>query len=484
MILKNANIYSDGLIRKGALLIEKGVIKSIILNSSIEKLTKLIELNEVIDCKNKLIIPGIIDIHSHLRDMEQSEKETFLTGTKAAAFSGITTVFNMPNTKPPAINVDQVKKWMKKAENSIFVDVGFIAGVPKGMNFEEIIKIVDLGVLGFKIYPLSPLNEIDWTDSLNVQKLLNISNKFQIPIFIHPDWPLTDKKIDDLYEEYSRNMREDYSFLQFHNNLFPVQMEAKYVNFVLENYYKVITDNNLDPKDYPIVHFCHISCKDSYSILQKALSMNDKLKITFEITPHHLLLSNKIILRNQNFGKVLPPLRDNEHSSYLFSELREGRITLIGTDHAPHTLKEKSEDENATSGFPGFETHTLKEKSEEQNAPSGFPGFETYPILLLDKVCNYELPLENFVKASSENPAKIFNFFAKGFIKEGYDADLVIVDKVSHYTIDSQKFKTKAKFTPFENFKTQIQIWKVFLRGFEINLEGLKPTGKIIKRSL
>ncbi len=466
MILKNAKIYSDGLIRKGALFIEKGIIVSIIFNSTIETLAKLIEFNEddkVIDCKNKLIIPGIIDIHSHLRDMEQSEKETFLTGSKAAAFSGITTVFNMPNTKPPAINVDQVKKWMKRAENNIFVDVGFIAGVPKGMSFEEIIKVVDLGVLGFKIYPLSPLNEINWTDSLNVQKLLNISNKFQIPIFIHPDWPLSDKKRDELYEDYSGNMREDYNFLQFHNNLFPVQMEARYVNFVLENYYKVISDNKLDPKDYPIVHFCHISCKDSYSIIQKALSMNYKLKITFEITPHHLLLSNKISLRNMNYGKVLPPLRDKEHSSYLFNELKEGRITLIGTDHAPHTLKEKS---------------------EELGVPSGFPGFETYPLLLLDKVCNYELPLENFVKASSENPAKKFNIKNKGFIKEGYDADLVIIDKVPLYTIDSQKFKTKAKFTPYENFKTQIQIWKVFLRGFEINLEGLKPTGNIIKRSL
>ncbi len=466
MILKNAKIYSDGLIRKGALLIEKGIIASISFNSSLEKLNKLIESNEddkVIDCKNKLVLPGIIDIHSHLRDMEQSEKETFLTSTKAAAFSGITTVFNMPNTKPPAINVDQVKKWMRKAENNIFVDVGFIAGIPKGMDFEEIIEIIDSGVLGFKIYPLSPLNELDWTDSLNVQKLLNISYKFQIPIFIHPDWSISEKKRDGLHEDYSQNIREDYNFLQFHNNLFPVQMEAKYVNFVLENYYKVITDNNLDHKDYPIVHFCHISCKDSYSILQKALSMNHKLKITFEITPHHLLLSNKITLKNLNYGKVLPPLRDEEHSLYLFEELKEGRVTLIGTDHAPHTLKEKL---------------------LELGAPSGFSGFETYPILLLDKVCNFELSLENFVKASSENPARKFNLKNKGFIKKSYDADLVIVDRVPHYTIDSQNFKTKAKYTPFENFKTQVQIWKVFLRGFEINLEGLKPTGNIIKRSL
>lgn len=172
MILKNVKIYTDGLIRKGALLINKGLIHSIKFNLSEKDYKNLVEKNEdkkEIDCQNKLILPGIIDIHSHLRDMGQSEKETFITGTKAAAFSGITTVFNMPNTKPPAINTEQIKKWIKRAENNIYVNVGFIAGVPKGIDEDEIKKIIDLGVIGFKIYPLDSLNEIDWKDPCNIQ---------------------------------------------------------------------------------------------------------------------------------------------------------------------------------------------------------------------------------------------------------------------------------------------------------------------------
>jgi len=159
---------------------------------------------------------------------------------------------------------------------------------------------------------------------------------------------------------------------------------------------------------------------------------------------------------------VLPPLRESENSEFLFNELIKGNINLIGTDHAPHTIEEKSND--------------------YFKSPSGFPGFETYPLLILDKVCNYVLSLETFVKVASENPAQIFNFKNKGFIKEGFDADLVIIDKVPEYSISSNNFYTKAKYSPFENSKTQIQIWKVFLRGKEVNIKNLKPEGKIIKR--
>ncbi len=459
MILKNAKIYNDGLLRDGVILIDKNIIKKIIYKPKKEELKELSELNvdkKEIDCEHKIILPGIIDIHAHLRDMEQSEKETFLTGTNAAANAGITTVFDMPNTIPPAITSDQVKKWMDKAKNNVHVNVGFIAGIPKALDYNEIMKIIDLGVVGFKIYPLGSLNEVDWTDYLNIQKLLLISSKFQIPIFIHPDWPLSIDKKEKVLQEYTL---ENYNVLELHNELFPCQMEARYVNFILENLYKIIADNDLNKEEYPIIHFCHISCKDSYALIKKAQKQYSGLKISFEITPHHLLLSNKITLSNKNFGKVLPPLRDDEHTQFLYNQLKEGNIELIGTDHAPHTIKEKLKPFN--------------------KAPSGFPGFETYPLLILDKVCKYELSLEIFVKIASQNPAKQFNLKKKGFIKEGYDADLLIVDKVPEYEIKSQNFKTKAKYSPYEGFKTSVQIWKVFIGGSEISSE---PKGKILMK--
>jgi dihydroorotase len=182
------------------------------------------------------------------------------------------------------------------------------------------------------------------------------------------------------------------------------------------------------------------------------------------VTPHHILLSNKIKLEIENIGKVLPPLRDEKHQKFLFEQLRNGNISLIGTDHAPHKIEEKSMD--------------------YINAPSGFPGFETYPLLILDKVFKYQLSLERFVEVTSENPAKLFRLKNKGFIKEGYVADLFIVDKVSEFSIDPKNFKSKAKYSPYEGFKTSVEIWKVFLKGIEINIQDSIPKGKIIKLNL
>jgi len=463
MLLKNALIYVNGSLQDGALLILNGKIISVINDNSEDEVKSVLRKNKdgiVIDCERRKVLPGIIDIHSHLRDMGQSEKETFSSGTLAAAFSGITTVFNMPNTIPPAINATQIKKWMRKAKNKIYVNVGFIAGVPKNINLKEIISIVESGVIGFKIYPLGSLNEVDWTDYLNIQKILSISSKLQIPIFIHPDWSLSPKEKDEVYRD---GILINLTTLKLHNNLYPTSLEAKYVNFILDNYYKIIADLDLSSENYPIVHFCHISCKDSYSLIRKALDKKTNLKITFETTPHHLLLANTIPLNNPNFGKVLPPLRGEEHSLFLFKELKEGNISLVGTDHAPHTLKDKAQD--------------------YLDAPSGFPGFETYALTLLDKVCRDELSLETFVKVASENPAKIFKIKNKGLIKVGYDADLIIVDKIPEYPIKPEMFKTKAKFSPYEDFKTTVQIWKVFLSGIEINNDDAEPKGNIIKHS-
>jgi len=461
MILRNALIYYNGTLHHGALLILNGKIISVLNNNSTDSIKSIRSKNEdgiEIDCEKRKILPGIIDIHSHLRDMGQIEKETFSSGTLAAAFSGITTVFNMPNTIPPAINATQIKKWMQKAKNNIYVNVGFIAGVPKDINFKEITSIIELGVIGFKIYPLGSLNEVDWTDHLNVQKILSISSKLQIPIFVHPDWPLSPEEKNEIY---SNNTLINTPVLELHNNLHPVSQEAKYVNFLLDNYYKVIIDMNLSAENYPILHFCHISCKDSYSLIRKALNMKTNLKITFETTPHHLLLASTLHLSNPNYGKVLPPLRDEEHSIFLFKALKEGSISLIGTDHAPHTQEEKARD--------------------YVEAPSGFPGFETYTLTLLDKVYNNELSLETFVKVSSENPATVFKIKNKGLIKAGYDADLIVIDKIPGYPIKPEAFKTKAKFSPFEEYISTVLIWKVFLGGIEINNENAEPNGNILK---
>ncbi|TXT67256.1 MAG: Dihydroorotase [Promethearchaeota archaeon] len=460
MILKNGKFYQNGFLIDGALLIEGGVIKETISDPSKQDFADLKDKNEdgrIIECKNKIILPGIIDCHTHLRDMSQEHKETFRTATKAAAFSGITTVFNMPNTDPPAITSSIVQKWMNKAKNNIYVDVGFIAGIPKQLNPEEIKNIIDLGVVGFKMYPHESLNGLDWTIKGNIQLLLQISSRYKIRIFIHPQWPRSATDTRELFENY---FFRDSNLLKLHDKLFPCTSETQFVQYVLENYENFIKTDHLSPEEYPIVHFCHISCKDSYSLIKNILVKSPHYKISYEVTPHHIFLSNEISLSKAAVGKVMPPLRDLGVKEFFYRELRMGNLLMIATDHAPHTLKEKA--------------------AEFLDAPSGFPGLETYPLLFLHEVTKYKLSLVNFVKIASENPAKVFHLQTKGFIEEGYDADLLIIDKCSEYKINPSRFHSKSKISPYEGMKTNIEIWKVFLRGIEINIKDRTPIGKII----
>ena len=458
MIFENCKIYSKGLLKKGVILIKQGKIQKVVFNPSESVYKEVLAENsdeEVIDCQSKIILPGIIDVHSHLRDLNQAYKETFLTGTKAAGFSGITTVFNMPNTDPPANTYKNVKKWIKKAKENIYVNVGFISGVPKDLDENEIKKIIELGIIGFKIYPHSPINNLNWKKKNNFYSILDVSSRYQKPIFIHPDWG---EDSEPIISETNKNKSNP---LKIHDRMHPIKSEIKYLEFSLKNYIDFTEEHNLKPKSFPRIHFCHISSRQSYNLIIKTLGENPTLKISFEITPHHLLLSNNIELENPSFGKVLPPLREPEHSEFLFQKIQSGDIIMIGTDHAPHSKEEKSKNFSKT--------------------PSGFPGFETYPLLLLDKVCNYKLSLANFVKLSAETPAQIFNLSTKGFIEPGFDADFVIVDKVSDYPINPNNFKTKAKYSPFEGYKTAVQIWATYVSGKKVDLQDIHPLGKIIK---
>ncbi len=445
MILKNARIYSDEELKLGSIYISDGKFKKIIFHSQendahFEDITD----NDIIDCKKKILLPGIIDVHSHLRDLGQSEKETFITGTRAAAASGITTAFDMPNTIPPAITSHDVEKWMDAARNNIFIDIGFIAGVPEKINQEEFEKIINLGVMGFKIYPHSPLSKIDWINPKNIEQMLYLTSKYNIPLFIHPQMPIKNSEVNGKFENGIIQKRAP---LKLFNEIYSGDIEKNFIDYFQKHYERFII-NNKNISVYPHIHFCHVSSKEALYILLNARFEVSLLNFSFEVTPHHLLLNNDMKFEKDSYAKVLPPLRDELDRNYIYQNLENGNIDLIGTDHAPHTIEEKSR--------PFIE------------APSGFPGFETYPLLLLEKVLNSDLQLKTFIKCSSEMPAKLFGLKYKGFIKEGLDADFYLVEKVDPYTIDPEKFYSNAKFSPFKGFKTTVKISGVYLRGQEI----------------
>lgn len=188
-------------------------------------------------------------------------------------------------------------------------------------------------------------------------------------------------------------------------------------------------------------------------------AQNNGLPVSFEVTPHHLFLDASYLERWGNLAKTNPPLRDHEHKLGI-TEL--AGIDIIATDHAPHTLEEKNQD--------------------VWNAPPGVPGLETALPLLLTLVNQGKLSLNHLKRILCENPARIFNIPHKGFLKEGMDADLVVVDLAQEGVINSDKFHSKAKYSPFEGFKVQGMPVMTLVRGNVVMEEGnvLENKGKFI----
>ena len=352
--------------------------------------------DEVINAKGKYVIPGIIDAHVHLRDLKQSYKETFSTGAKAAAHGGVTTVLNMPNTNPPAINLRVIKE-LNTIKKNACVNIELFGGVKcesdeYGVknNFNEIPKMRDF-VCGYKAF----------MDSENFSKE-NFAEIFQFfDGFYNPriDKKLTVKPIAVHAEDgglIKKSGRDNKS------------CEIEAIKFVSELSRKF---------DFPI-HICHVSTPEGLEIIKDSA-------LTCEVTPHHLFLSKG----DYEYDAVNPPLRTKQDRLNLWKNLNE--IDIIATDHAPHI------------------------SSEKEDGISGFPGLETALSLMLDSVNKGRLTFKRLIEMMSEKPAEIFNLENKGKIDVGFDADLTVVDMKKVVKIRGDEFWGKQKWTPFEGWKVK-----------------------------
>ncbi|MCK5283436.1 MAG: amidohydrolase family protein [Nanoarchaeota archaeon] len=360
ILLKNGLAYIDKKILKKDILISKAKINKIADKISINK--KI----EVIDCSGKLILPGIIDPHVHFREPGLTHKEDFLSGSKAAAAGGITTVLDMPNNKPPILTSKDLKKKRELAKKSL-VNYGFHFGSS--------------------------------TDNINeIKKAKNIAST---KIFMN--WSTGSMKIDDekKLEHIFKNSR-----------IVAVHAEED----------KVKQAVNLAKKTKKKLYLCHISSKKEIEFLQK----NKENNIFIEVTPHHLYLTEK---KNNPFLSVRPCLKTKEDNEALWQAINSGLVDTIGTDHAPHTIKEK----------------------ESDNPPSGMPGEETLLPLMLDAINSKKISLRRLIELCCENPAIIFGIKNKGKIKKGYDADFTIVDMNIKKRVDANNLFTKCRWSPYNN---------------------------------
>ena len=355
------------------------------------------EAKKIIDCRGLYIIPGLIDMHVHLRDLNQSEKEDYETGTMAAAAGGITTVVDMPNSNPPVLTRKVLDQKIASASEKRYVNVGFYAGIGKIFDSSMVPDI-----LGLKVYPHSPLLYGVHFDGKQIERCIKLANKHNLPLLFHPDSSTKDDKPET---------REE--FFLIHSCESEVNSLQAFIDAKVEYEARL--------------HVCHVSCAATVRLI---LEHRAEQTLTAEVTPHHILLSGENFPHDDGTAKMLPPLRSPYDSQMLAQALcMKCAIDCVASDHAPHMVSEK------TSPF--------------LEAASGIPGLETTLPLMLTEVFEGRISWIDFLRCCCSGPAMILGIPNKGILAEGYDADIVLVRRQEWY-ISGADSQSKAKNTPFE----------------------------------
>ncbi|OED30210.1 dihydroorotase family protein [Methanosphaera sp. WGK6] len=394
IILKNCKTIDNNITN---LIIENGKIKNI-KNSLLpsDKTT-----DKIMDIHENIIIPGLIDTHVHLRDPGLTYKETWESGSQAAAHGGYTTIIDMPNTIPVTDTRNAFLEKKEIGKKKSYVDFALQAGVKSQKDVEEIQKE---NPAAYKIF-------MDLHTNKELDEMFSFIKQTNKPLCLHcEDKTIVDYNIKTL----SKNPENKHKTITY-----------SYARSALAELIAVNRAIELGKKYDLQLHLCHISTRQTLELIHEA---REKINISIEATPHHIFLDNNTYNTYGIKAKTNPPLRDKNHNITL-NNLSE--FDSIGTDHAPHTIEEKEKDTwTSAAGIPGLET-TLK--------------------LILTEVNNNNLTLQQVVNLLSTNPAKIFKIPNKGQITKNYDADITVLDMKETGKINIDTFYTHGKYSPFEN---------------------------------
>jgi dihydroorotase len=419
-LLRNGLIINEGKRFHGDVFLKDGKIEKI--GSSLSISENYTEIN----AEGKYILPGFIDDQVHFREPGLTHKATIATESRAAVAGGITSFIEQPNTVPNAITQDFLEDKYVIASKTSIANYSFMMGGTND-NLEEILKTNPRNVAGLKLFLGSSTGDMLVDSSASLEKIFSNTN---LLIAVHSEDETTVKtNLERFKAEYGDDIP-----VRFHPEIRSV--EACYKSTV-----KVI---DLAKRTGARLHVFHISTAKELELFENSLPLEQK-KITAEVCVHHLWFSDEDYATKGNFIKWNPAVKSSEDRKGLWEALIDNRIDVIATDHAPHTLEEKAQ------------VYT--------KAPSGGPLVQHALIALLEKSKQGMISLEQLVQKTAHNPAILFRIEDRGFIREGYKADIVIVDPNKSTVVTKEQCLYKCGWSPFEGEVFSHTIDSTFVNG-------------------
>lgn len=421
ILIRNARTAKGDELIRTDILVEDGLIAATGSEIGAE------EGMEVIEADGKLLAPGFIDVHVHLREPGFEYKETLRTGTRAAAMGGYTTIFAMPNTNPCPDNEVVLEMLKEKCKTDALVKVGFYSSITKGEKGTELVDfraMMEAGAIGFT------------DDGKGIQEA---GLMYEAMVSAGEAGGIIAAHCEDESMLFGGYVHDgEYARKNGHKGIMSLVEDLQ-----------IMRDTALAEKTGARYHICHMSTKDGVEMLRRSKARG--ARVTGEASPHHLILTDMDIKEHGNW-KMNPPLRSGEDRAALLEGIEDGTIDCIATDHAPHGAEEKE--------------RGLK------SSPFGIVGLETaFPLLYTNLVLTGEITLEKLLYLMTEGPAKVFGL-SQGVILKGAPADLVLIDLEEEWTIDSGRFESKGKNTPFDGWKVKARIDTVMCDGRIVNIGG------------
>lgn len=420
-LIKNAQIVNEGKIFKSDVLIEYDLIAKISSTISEENVDK------IIDAENSFLIPGVIDDQVHFREPGLTHKGDIESESKAAIAGGVTSFIEQPNTVPNAVTQELLEEKYKIASEKSYANYSFSMGGTND-NLEEVLKTNPKNVAAIKLFLGSSTGNM-LVD--NPEILEEIFSKVKMPICVHCEDEATIRKNTEIYKE---QYGEDIP-VKFHHLI--RSEEACYLSSS-----KAI---ELAKKTGARLHIYHLSTAKEMELFRNDIPLQDK-KITAEVCVHHLHFTNEDYETKGSLIKWNPAVKTEKDKNGLWEALLDDRIDVIATDHAPHTLEEKG--------------------NKYLNCPSGAPLVQYSLPVMFEYFKKGKISLEKVVEKMCHNPAILFEIEKRGYVKEGYKADLVLINPNAEITVSKENILSKCVWSPLENETFHSEITHTFVNGF------------------